>query len=218
MSTLAIHAAPFESSNSKEKKKNIFPKPSSSVHKKTQKFREGMKIDKTKIQNILDDIHDAALEDSDDDAGDFTPPPPPISSGSERTKSKNENDNINYNDEDYNDQGDSDDVTPRTSTSFKENFASIRDSGQILNHKNDNYISGHKNNNFNDENIQSNSSTYLGNNDLLIKKINYMTQLLEDQHDEKTNNVTEEVVLYCFLGVFMIFIVDSFSKIGKYTR
>ena len=55
-------------------------------------------------------------------------------------------------------------------------------------------------------------------NQLLLDKLNYMINLLEEQQDQKTNNVTEEVVLYSFLGVFIIFIVDSFTKIGKYTR
>ena len=45
-----------------------------------------------------------------------------------------------------------------------------------------------------------------------------MINLLEEQQDEKTNNVTEEVVLYSFLGIFIIFIVDSFAKVGKYVR
>ena len=45
------------------------------------------------------------------------------------------------------------------------------------------------------------------NNDVLLNKINYMINLLEDQQDERTNNVTEEVVLYSFLGIFIIFIV-----------
>jgi hypothetical protein len=55
-------------------------------------------------------------------------------------------------------------------------------------------------------------------NDVLLQKINYMTHLLEDQKDEKTNNVTEEVILYSFLGIFIIFVADSFSKVGKYVR
>ena len=45
-----------------------------------------------------------------------------------------------------------------------------------------------------------------------------MISLLEDQQDEKTNNVTEEVILYSFLGIFIIFVVDSFAKVGKYVR
>jgi hypothetical protein len=55
-------------------------------------------------------------------------------------------------------------------------------------------------------------------NQVLIEKLNYMINLLEEQQDQKTGSVTEEVVLYSFLGVFIIFIVDSFSKVGKYVR
>lgn len=52
----------------------------------------------------------------------------------------------------------------------------------------------------------------------LMEKINYMIHLLEEKQLEKTNNITEEFILYTFLGVFIIFIVDSFSKSGKYVR
>ena len=62
------------------------------------------------------------------------------------------------------------------------------------------------------------SSNSKSNDNVLIEKLNYMIQLLEEQQDEKTNNVTEEVILYSFLGIFVIFIVDSFTKVGKYTR
>jgi hypothetical protein len=55
-------------------------------------------------------------------------------------------------------------------------------------------------------------------NDKLLEKINYMIHLLEEQQSEKTNNVMEEFVLYTFLGVFMIYIVDSFVRAGKYVR
>jgi hypothetical protein len=55
-------------------------------------------------------------------------------------------------------------------------------------------------------------------NEVLIAKLNYMINLLEEKQDERTNNVTEEVVLYSFLGIFIIFIVDSFSRVGKYVR
>jgi hypothetical protein len=56
------------------------------------------------------------------------------------------------------------------------------------------------------------------NNDKFMEKINYMIHLLEQQHNEKTSNVMEEFILYTFLGVFIIFIVDSFARAGKYTR
>jgi hypothetical protein len=53
---------------------------------------------------------------------------------------------------------------------------------------------------------------------ILIQKLNYMINLLEEQQDERTNNVTEEVILYSFLGIFIIFIVDSFVRVGRYIR
>jgi high-affinity K+ transport system ATPase subunit B len=45
-----------------------------------------------------------------------------------------------------------------------------------------------------------------------------MINLLEEKQDEKTNNVVEEVILYSFLGIFIIFVVDSFARVGKYVR
>lgn len=64
----------------------------------------------------------------------------------------------------------------------------------------------------------SGSMTPMSDNQALIEKLNYMINLLEEQQDEKTGNVAEEVILYSFLGVFIIFVVDSFTKIGKYVR
>ena len=54
--------------------------------------------------------------------------------------------------------------------------------------------------------------------DKMMDRINYMTQMLESIQMEKTNHVTEEFVLYSLLGVFMIYIVDGFSRGGKYIR
>ena len=56
------------------------------------------------------------------------------------------------------------------------------------------------------------------NNAELMERINYMIYLLEEQKNEKTGSVHEEMVLYSFLGVFVIFIVDSFARAGKYSR
>jgi hypothetical protein len=55
-------------------------------------------------------------------------------------------------------------------------------------------------------------------NQAMFQKLNYMTHILEDIQMEKTSNVTEELILYSFLGVFVIFIVDSFTRAGKYYR
>jgi hypothetical protein len=64
----------------------------------------------------------------------------------------------------------------------------------------------------------ANSQELTGSKDDLMKKLNYVVHMLEGQHDEKTGHVTEELVLYMFLGVFVIFVVDSFARAGKYTR
>jgi hypothetical protein len=59
---------------------------------------------------------------------------------------------------------------------------------------------------------------YGGEDSVLLQKMNYMITLLEDQQDERTNNVTEEVILYSFLGIFIIFLSDTFVRAGKYVR
>ena len=64
----------------------------------------------------------------------------------------------------------------------------------------------------------NNSKDLNGNEDVLMKKLNYMINLLEEQQDQRTENVTEELVLYSFLGIFVIFVVDAFARAGKYTR
>ena len=55
-------------------------------------------------------------------------------------------------------------------------------------------------------------------NHSVMQKLNYITHILEEIQVEKTSNVTEELILYSFLGVFVIFVVDSFAKAGKYYR
>ena len=62
------------------------------------------------------------------------------------------------------------------------------------------------------------SDTDGANKDILLQKLDHIISLLENQQDEKTGHVTEELVLYCFLGVFIIFLVDSFARAGKYVR
>ena len=52
----------------------------------------------------------------------------------------------------------------------------------------------------------------------MVDKLNYIINLLEDKQDQRTNNVNEEVILYSFLGVFIIFVVDGFTRVGKYVR
>ena len=64
----------------------------------------------------------------------------------------------------------------------------------------------------------NNMSQSQGNKDILLEKLNYMIHLLEEQQEVKTGHVMEEIILYSFLGIFLIFIVDSFARAGKYVR
>jgi len=54
--------------------------------------------------------------------------------------------------------------------------------------------------------------------DTMLEKMNYMIMLLEEQQNERTDHIMEELILYFFLGIFMIFMVDSFVRSGKYVR
>lgn len=65
---------------------------------------------------------------------------------------------------------------------------------------------------------QQNVSLPVMQDDKFMEKINYMIYLLEQQQSEKTSNITEEFILYTFLGIFIIFVVDSFARTGRYTR
>ena len=185
-------------------------------HKKTQRaIKEGFefKMDKNKMKAMLDNIQNVVDDDEDDDnMGDYNSDtnnllPPPESAGIERTKMKdnqekegfeplyNEDTQLDLNDyTNYGTENENEEYYRRVMPGYN---------GQQVQHLE--HTSA--------PNLPENAS-----NEVLLKKINYMIQLLEEQHDEKTNNVTEEIVLYSFLGVFMIFIVDSFAKVGKYVR
>ena len=67
-------------------------------------------------------------------------------------------------------------------------------------------------------NFSTNNSITLEDNNRLLNKLDYIINLLEEQHNEKTDNVNEELILYLFLGIFIIFVLDSFTKASKYIR
>jgi hypothetical protein len=96
--------------------------------------------------------------------------------------------------------------------------------GSAVNSKYSNFQDSYKSNleylnNLNEKQGGNNSpvSTNYDNNQL-ISKLNYIIHLLEEQHNEKTNHITEELILYLFLGIFIIFVLDSFARASKYIR
>lgn len=55
-------------------------------------------------------------------------------------------------------------------------------------------------------------------NQEMLSKLNSIIEMFEDQKEIKNGQKNEEIVLYCFLGIFIIYIMDSFVSIGKYSR
>ncbi len=200
-------------------------------YNKTQKFRQNSDdFNPQKVNSVLQSIHNNTHDD-DNDLGNYNPkgthveakhsenfkplnpyefPERPTSMGSERTKPQEGMTGMN----EVPQPNDNDTLDLQTLQNAFMNDAQVRDYYKKLV---PNYTKSEHNKNYYNSNVNTNSS--LGDtNQVIIDKINYMISLLEDQQDQKTGSVTEEVVLYSFLGVFIIFIVDSFSKVGKYVR
>ena len=229
--SLAMYAAPFNEDleyNNYDKEDNIINKKRQ-THNKTQKKYSKESFNQEKVNSVLDNIHkNSKIEDENEHLGNFNPPPAPESVGVMKTISTENMENM-------------------LNKNNKEMFNVLGNPPMPINENNDNNLDlNNYKNNYGDSqsieqyykkilpsyiqnknplnrqyyphkdiyNIQSNDSS----NDVLIKKLNYMISLLEEQQDEKTNNVTEEVVLYSFLGIFIIFVVDSFARAGKYVR
>jgi len=214
--SLAMFAAPFNDSSNIESNDtdNLINKKRQHAHNKTQKLYPKESFDTGKVNSVLEKIHSAKAEDDDKNIfGDFNPPPKPESSGVNKTISTEQMMNMFAG------------KAPQPNTEV-ENKLELNDYSNYGDHKtNEEYykrvIPGYKTANkmyYNYNNNLNHNSNVNHNEDVLLKKMNYMISLLEDQQDEKTNNVTEEVVLYSFLGIFIIFVVDSFARVGKYVR
>jgi len=78
-----------------------------------------------------------------------------------------------------------------------------------------NYSDSYK---LNYDTLSQNINTHNYDNNKLISKLDYIVHLLEEQHNEKTNYITEELILYLFLGIFILFVLDSFARASKYVR
>jgi len=93
---------------------------------------------------------------------------------------------------------------------FIENFEKLKDDKQLnIKSYENSYLPYYNKMSHNTDNMTKSE---------LIQKLDYIINLLEDEKTIKTGHVTEELILYCFLGVFIIFIVDSFARTGKYRR
>ena len=218
--SLAIYAAPFDNDTDVNTTKDI----TNIERKKQQHNRTQKRIPPSeKVNSLLEKLHNNQYNEDNNLLGDyispqeniissFNPPPKPQSVGSNRTVMK-------------------ENMTTLGGSSGQPQPNSEKDNLE-LNNINTNYTATEYYKkmipNFNENNVNVgvgvNRAHNVGSNyenvanDVLLQKLNYMIHLLEEQQDEKTNNVTEEVVLYSFLGIFIIFVCDSFARVGKYVR
>ncbi len=68
-----------------------------------------------------------------------------------------------------------------------------------------------------DQHLVKKATSPAGNREML-EKINRLLEMFEEQREIRTGKKTEEVVLFTFLGLFTIYVLDSFVSIGKYSR
>lgn len=173
---------------------------------KTIKNRSVYPSSNDKVENMIKHLNLSSVEEEENGLADFNPPIKPVSSGVERTKntiSSIENFQSNGSEEMV-DMDEENDDTEVTAEGFQEANGSYSKQ----------YFEQHVPYYANASNIKDSASS----NPEIMNKINYLVTLIENNNDEKVNSITEELVLYCFLGVFIIFIVDSFAKVGKYVR
>jgi hypothetical protein len=164
------------------------------VNKRGVTRKKRCKIRSNKIENLLKSVE--GMDNDSSNLADFNPPPKP-----ELTQ-----------------MGDREKDTPKSESVEQDNL--------------DSPVQPHDYQTFNNEAVNSeyyqqyipyytqlaNQQAVNGDKSQLLEKLNYMIALIEEQKEHKTDNITEELILYMFLGVFVIFVVDSFARAGKYTR
>jgi hypothetical protein len=227
MSYLAMSAAPIDNDNESTQYNNTINKKRQH-HNKTQKFRQpSSDFNPEKVNSVLQSIHNNTPDDDDDTLGNYSPKGTSVSANhSDNFKPLN---SFNFPDKPVS-------MGKKTQEGFtvpqpindeelklQELQSTFMNDAQVKEYYNklvpSNYSTNSSKNNYSNTNYSNtNYSTQNDNNQLLIEKLNYMINLLEEQQDQKTGSVTEEVVLYSFLGVFIIFVIDSFTKVGKYVR
>jgi hypothetical protein len=200
--SLAMYASDF---NNEE---NIRPtqKNKSYNRNKTLKRKDTNKPN-PKVESMLHKIHE---NDESDDDNNYQPIQPPSSAGIERMENNTMN-NIKHYSEQYNENNmsEQENTGNPSSTSQQEGFTQLP--SEYAKQYYQQYIPYY---NQSSDDLTPNGA----NKDELLSKLNEIVYLLEEQQNEKSGNVTEELILYSFLGVFMIFIVDSFARVGKYVR
>lgn len=235
MSYLAMSAAPIDNDNNQSTYTTVETpiNKKRQNHNKTQKYRQpSSDFNPQKVNSVLQSIHNSTPDD--DDLGNYNPrgtvvtakhsddfkpinpfefPAKPESMANQRKEGmSNMVNNL------IPQPADDEDLKLQELQSAFMNDAQVREYYRKLVPNYNTQPKSENNKNYYSSPLPSSNNDNNDSNQVLIEKLNYMINLLEEQQDQKTGSVTEEVVLYSFLGVFIIFVVDSFTKVGKYTR
>jgi len=211
-----------------------------------QKKREGMRHNKTaknrkdkmppnpKLQEMMKVIHEGEDDDDNTDANNYQPLSPPKSAVMDHMDRLNNSEDV---DDDNMDHNMNHNMNHRIESQYEQSQQLQQPQPQL--HRQSSQPEVQKNGN-NQEAFTQLPSEYAkqyyqqyipyynqgsddrspsgANKDELLSRLNQIIYLLEEQQEEKTDNVMEELILYSFLGIFIIFVVDSFARAGKYVR
>ena len=196
MSLLATYASDYNNLNIENKNNETNMPKKRNIKNKTLKRRQSK--DNAKMEAMLNAIND---EDEEDNLTNFEPLAPPSISKIEQFHN-NQNpikENVIENFED---------LPSEYAKQYYQQYVPYVNQEDLQS----------KQNSESNNNISINKINKPAANSDLQTKLDYLIYLLENNSNEKTNCLTEELILYSFLGIFTIFIVDSFAKVGKYIR
>jgi hypothetical protein len=210
-----MNAAPFDADEPTVPLKggNVLRRKNSNNRTVKNRGEKGVsKISADNINNVLMNIHEASPS-TDEELGEFTPIDPPTSmrSGEETATDPLGNTYLMDNGDSHSSQpysGNTPDMDKyrQFMPDYSQMYGAGVESDQLTGPMGTQGSAG----------AGASANTRTG--DPILDKLNHVIHLLEEQQDDKTSHVTEEVILYFLLGVFVIFIVDSFTRLGKYTR
>jgi len=196
MNSLAFSAAPFDIENMENMNKNKIEQKKNARKTIRRKPTEHIAEARKQLLGFT------GMDDESSDMADFNPPPKPMSVGAMRVESRN------------------------SMNEDKDNYP-VQPISTMIN--NDSPVTQEAFHNLPSQNAEDYYKQFVPyydkagngqtiNQDELTNKLDYLITLLEEQQDIKTGHVTEEIILYSFLGIFIIFVLDSFARAGRYVR
>lgn len=200
MSSFLLYASPIDSESSDDSYINN----KRNFHNKTQRHSSN----NSKVNSVLQSIHETQEKEDESTLGNFV-------SVSSKKNNSNKEGYVNYtpsqniydngvNQRMYNNKN----MPPAGADKFENYYPYETTDGENLDMNR--IAENHR--------PSKTEKKYGGYSDNITDKMNYIIHLLEEQQSQKTDNVTEEIILYSFLGIFMIFLVDGFVRVGRYSR